>query len=68
MRRLGYTAGLFLFLLGGYGLFSYSEIVDWLYIEAGKMRGNFTACAMLKHQPPDQVEAARKEFGLRCDS
>jgi uncharacterized protein YegJ (DUF2314 family) len=47
--------------------FSEDEIVDWLYIEADKMHGNFTACAMLKRQSPDQVEAARKEFGLSCD-
>ena len=32
--------------------FSEAEIVDWLYMEDGKMRGNFTACALLKHEPP----------------
>ena len=47
--------------------FSEDEIVDWLYTEDGKMRGNFTACAMLKHEPPDQVEAVKREFGLSCD-
>ena len=25
-----------------------SDIVDWLYIENGMMRGNYTACALLK--------------------
>ena len=48
--------------------FSESEIVDWLYMEGGKMRGNFTACAMLKREPPAQVEAMRKQYGLSCDS
>jgi uncharacterized protein YegJ (DUF2314 family) len=48
--------------------FTESEIVDWLYMEGGKMRGNFTACAMLKHEPPNQAEAMRKQYGLSCES
>jgi len=48
--------------------FSEAEIVDWLYMEEGKMRGNFTACAMLKHEPPDQAEAMKKQYGLSCES
>ena len=48
--------------------FSEAEIVDWLYMEGGKMRGNFTACAMLKREPADQAEAMRKQYGLSCDS
>jgi len=48
--------------------FSESEIVDWLYMEDGKMRGNFTACAMLKREPPDQLEAMKKKYGLSCES
>ena len=48
--------------------FSEAEIVDWLYMEGGKMRGNFTACAMLKREPADQVEAMRKQYGLSCES
>jgi uncharacterized protein YegJ (DUF2314 family) len=47
--------------------FSEGEIVDWLYNEDGKMRGNFTACVLLKREPPAQREAAKKEFGLSCD-
>jgi len=48
--------------------FSEAEIVDWLYMEGGKMRGNFTACALLKREPPDQLEAMKKQYGLSCDS
>ena len=48
--------------------FSEAEIVDWLYMEGGKMRGNFTACAMLKREPADQAEAMRKQYGLSCES
>jgi len=46
--------------------FEESEIVDWLYRENGRMFGNFTACALLKHEPK-QAEAFRKEYGLVCD-
>jgi uncharacterized protein YegJ (DUF2314 family) len=48
--------------------FSEAEIVDWLYMEGGKMHGNFTACALLKREPPDQLEAMKKQYGLSCDS
>jgi uncharacterized protein YegJ (DUF2314 family) len=48
--------------------FSEAEIVDWLYMEGGKMHGNFTACARLKREPPDQLEAMKKQYGLSCDS
>jgi uncharacterized protein YegJ (DUF2314 family) len=47
--------------------FAEEEIVDWLYTEDGKMLGNFTACALLKHEPPDQAEALKKDAGLSCD-
>jgi uncharacterized protein YegJ (DUF2314 family) len=47
--------------------FAEEEIVDWLYTEGGKMLGNFTACALLKHEPPDQAEALRRDVGLSCD-
>jgi len=48
--------------------FSEAEIVDWLYMEGGKMRGNFTACAMLKREPADQAEAMKRQYGLNCES
>ena len=48
--------------------FSEAEIVDWLYMEGGKMHGNFTACALLKREPADQAEAMRKQYGLSCES
>ena len=48
--------------------FSEAEIVDWLYVEGGKMRGNFTACALLKREPADQAETMKKQYGLSCDS
>jgi uncharacterized protein YegJ (DUF2314 family) len=53
--------------LGQIVTFSEDEIVDWLYQESGSMRGNFTACAMLKREPPQEAEKFMKQFGLRCD-
>jgi uncharacterized protein YegJ (DUF2314 family) len=47
--------------------FSGSQIVDWLYVEDGKMVGNFTACALLKREPPEQAAAFQKQYGLTCD-
>jgi len=47
--------------------FTESEIVDWMYFDAGKMKGNFTACALLKREPKRQAEAFKQRFGLDCD-
>jgi uncharacterized protein YegJ (DUF2314 family) len=47
--------------------FKEDEIVDWLYQDRGRMRGNFTACVLLKREPPEEAEEFRKELGLRCD-
>lgn len=46
--------------------FSEGEIVDWLYLDAGQMKGNYTACALLKREPA-QAAAFKKRFGLECD-
>ena len=46
--------------------FSEREIVDWLYMDGGKMKGNYTACALLKREP-GQAAAFKARFGLECD-
>jgi uncharacterized protein YegJ (DUF2314 family) len=46
--------------------FSEGEIVDWLYMDGGKMKGNYTACALLKRDP-GQAAAFKARFGLECD-
>jgi len=53
--------------LGQSFVFAEPDIVDWLYVDQGRMRGNYTACAILKREPPDQAEAAKKRFGLECE-
>lgn len=47
--------------------FKESDVVDWVYRENGKMVGNYTACALIKKEPPPQAEAFKKEYGLSCD-
>lgn len=47
--------------------FREDEIVDWLYQDASAMRGNFTACVLLKREPRDEAEKFMKQLGLRCD-
>ncbi len=47
--------------------FTETEIVDWLYQQDGKMVGNYTACALLKREPPQQAATFMKQYGLNCD-
>jgi len=42
-------------------------LFDWLYIENGMMRGNYTACALLISAPKNEAEEFKKTFGLSCD-
>jgi uncharacterized protein YegJ (DUF2314 family) len=48
-------------------IFKEKDIVDWLYREAGWMYGNFTACALVKREPPDQAKAFMQKFGIECE-
>jgi uncharacterized protein YegJ (DUF2314 family) len=47
--------------------FDQSEIVDWMYMDGDKMRGNYTACALLKSASKQEAEEFKKRFGLDCD-
>jgi len=42
------------------------EIVDWLYIDNGRMQGNFTLCVLLKRESRREADAMMKRFGLEC--
>lgn len=53
--------------LGQIIAFEQEDIVDWLYHENGKMVGNFTACALIKSEPPALQQAFMKHYGLSCD-
>lgn len=47
--------------------FKEDEIVDWLYQDGRAMRGNYTACVLLKREPRAEAEKFMKQLGLRCD-
>jgi uncharacterized protein YegJ (DUF2314 family) len=53
--------------LGQIITFDQAEIVDWMYMDGDKMRGNYTACALLKSAPKDEAAEFKKHFGLECD-
>jgi uncharacterized protein YegJ (DUF2314 family) len=46
--------------------FGRGDIVDWLYFEFGKLKGNYTACPALLQGPREQLEMMRKRYGLEC--
>ncbi|MBY3177590.1 DUF2314 domain-containing protein [Rhizobium leguminosarum] len=47
--------------------FKKSDIFDWLYIENGKMKGNYTVCPLLLAGPKEQLEQYREILGIACD-
>ncbi|MFS2180100.1 YegJ family protein [Rhizobium pisi] len=47
--------------------FEKSDIFDWLYIENGKVKGNYTACPLLLAGPKEQLDQYREIYGIVCD-
>jgi uncharacterized protein YegJ (DUF2314 family) len=47
--------------------FGKNDIADWMYMEDGKMNGNFTACPALKNAPEAQRKEIIEQYGLSCD-
>jgi uncharacterized protein YegJ (DUF2314 family) len=47
--------------------FAESEIIDWMYVEDGRMYGNYTTCALLKNESAAERETFKAEFGLDCN-
>lgn len=47
--------------------FRKNEIVDWMYVDAGRMHGNYSARAILKSAPPRDRDAFKRRFGLDFD-
>jgi uncharacterized protein YegJ (DUF2314 family) len=47
--------------------FEKSDIFDWLYIDNGKVKGNYTACPLLLAGPKEQLEEYRVNYGIVCD-
>ena len=46
--------------------FAENEIVDWMYVHNGRMKGNFTFCARMKREPKKEARAAIKQFKADC--
>jgi uncharacterized protein YegJ (DUF2314 family) len=44
-----------------------SDIVDWMYMDAGRMRGNYSARAILRTALPQDRQAFKRRFGLDFD-
>jgi uncharacterized protein YegJ (DUF2314 family) len=47
--------------------FTKNEIIDWMYMDAGKLKGNYSARAILKSVPPKDRKALLSRFGLDFD-
>lgn len=47
--------------------FTATDIVDWMYMDGGRMKGNYTARALLKNASQEEKDAFKKRFGLDCD-
>jgi len=47
--------------------FGRRDIVDWLYIDGGAMKGNFTVCVSLKREKPEDAESFKRHFRIDCE-
>lgn len=47
--------------------FTRRDIVDWMYMDAGMMRGNYSARAILRTALPQDRQAFKRRFGLDSD-
>lgn len=47
--------------------FTETEIIDWLYMDAGTMMGNYSARAVLNLVLPQDRDAFKRRFGLDFD-
>ncbi len=48
-------------------IFAEKDISDWKYMDGDKIKGNFTACALLKRETKRNAKAFMKEYGLECE-
>ena len=47
--------------------FAEKDILDWMYLDGENMKGNFTACALLKRETKANAEAFKRQYRLECD-
>jgi uncharacterized protein YegJ (DUF2314 family) len=55
--------------LGDQYTFAKTEIVDWTYVDSRerKMYGNYTLCALLSQESPEEADAYMKQYKLDCE-
>src|SRR5512144_3087911 len=67
-RQIGNTPLTFAGLKKGDTIaFGKRDIVDWMYMDAGTMKGNYSARAILKAALPRDRAAFKRRFGLEFD-
>jgi len=47
--------------------FSEAHIIDWLYVDGDRLKGNFTSCAINKMVSAAEAEAMQKRFRMTCE-
>jgi uncharacterized protein YegJ (DUF2314 family) len=47
--------------------FPRSRISDWMYVDHGRMLGNFTTCVLLGREDPAQAQELMTQLGLSCE-
>jgi uncharacterized protein YegJ (DUF2314 family) len=47
--------------------FTERDIVDWMYMERGAMRGNYTTRALMKNASQAEKDAFKRQFGIEGD-
>jgi uncharacterized protein YegJ (DUF2314 family) len=52
--------------LGDTITFDQDQIVDWGYLENGRIKGNYTLCVLLKREPREESEAFIARSGMDC--
>jgi uncharacterized protein YegJ (DUF2314 family) len=50
--------------LGDTFTFGEDQIVDWLYVEKGRMKGNYTACVLFRREPRKEAEAVIAQYRM----
>jgi uncharacterized protein YegJ (DUF2314 family) len=45
-----------------------AEVTDWMYFEGQRMKGNYSACALLTHEPPEARAEFARTYGKDCSA
>ncbi|WP_375463558.1 DUF2314 domain-containing protein [uncultured Methylobacterium sp.] len=49
--------------------FARADIVDWMYVQDGRLKGNFTACVLLAKETDTRArDAFLRKLGMDCSA